>query len=143
MLQEFRLETDKSSLWNSSQELCPVEPISMSQSCPVSGFWSYIFTFQYLICLKLILMTLLYALFASTASKLQTETDNIWKYQRYILVIDFANRPALHAPLSVFWYLYLLLTFLYRLLTCKNCRKASNSKVGDIPVIISYYFIIF
>nr|XP_046916059.1 transient receptor potential cation channel subfamily M member 2-like [Dermatophagoides farinae] len=118
------------------EELCPVKPIPMSQSCPVSGFWSYAFTFQFLICLKLILMTLLYALFASTATKLQTETDNIWKYQRYILVIDFANRPALHAPLSLFKYGYVLLKFWYNILTfpcncCRNRLKKKNNRIGD------------
>ncbi|OTF77807.1 hypothetical protein BLA29_000632 [Euroglyphus maynei] len=116
------------------EELCPVKPIPMSHSCPVSGFWSYAFTFQFLICLKLILMTLLYALFASTATKLQTETDNIWKYQRYILVIDFANRPALHAPLSIFKYGYLLLKFWIKCITfpCYCCRnRLKKIRVGD------------
>nr|XP_027194835.1 uncharacterized protein LOC113789492 [Dermatophagoides pteronyssinus] len=116
------------------EELCPVKPIPMSHSCPVSGFWSYAFTFQFLICLKLILMTLLYALFASTATKLQTETDNIWKYQRYILVIDFANRPALHAPLSIFKFGYVLLKFWMKILTfpCRCCRdRLKKNRIGD------------
>ena len=64
-------------------------------------------------------MTLLYALFATTATKLQSDTDNIWKFQRYTLVIDFANRPPLHAPLSIFVYLYELFTTICRILSCQ------------------------
>lgn len=91
--------------------------------CPNTGFWPYFFSIQYFILLKLILMTLLYALFAATASKLQTETDNIWKFQRYILVVDFAHRLPLPAPLSIFCYIYLLFKWLFRSLTCYWCRR--------------------
>lgn len=117
-----------------SKDFCPT-PIPMAESCPETGFWPYLFTFQYLICLKLILMTLLYALFASTASKLQTETDNIWKYQRYTIVIDFANRPALHAPLSLFKYIYTVFKLVLQFITCNKCaclRRAFSTKTVSI-----------
>ncbi|UYV68963.1 TRPM [Cordylochernes scorpioides] len=76
-------------------------------TCPNTGFWPYFFTIQYFVFLKLILLTLLYALFSATASKVQAETDAIWKFQRYQLVIDFANRPRLPPPLSIFSFFYL------------------------------------
>ena len=85
--------------------------------CPNSGFWAYVFSIQYFILLKLIMMTLLYALFAATASKLQTETDNIWKFQRYVLVVDFAHRLSLPAPLSIFLYIYYCFKFLHKFFT--------------------------
>jgi len=110
---------------------CPAYPIPMADSCPRTGFWAYFFSFQFLIFLKLILMTLLYALFASTATKLQSDTDNIWKFQRYTLVIDFANRPPLHAPLSIFVYLYELSVTLFRCLTCR-CLKCGRSKKDHV-----------
>lgn len=91
-------------------------------SCPNTGFWPYFFSVIYFVFLKLILMTLLYALFAATASKLQTETDNIWKFQRYTLVVDFANRMPLPAPLSVFCYIYFIIKWFFRCLTCYYCR---------------------
>ncbi|GIY57160.1 transient receptor potential cation channel subfamily M member 2 [Caerostris extrusa] len=79
--------------------------------CPNVGLWSYIFNIQYFVLLKLILLTLLYALFSATASKLSAESDAIWKFQRYHLVVDFSNRLRLPAPLNVISYIIILLQF--------------------------------
>jgi hypothetical protein len=68
------------------------------------------------------------AIFAATASKLQTETDNIWKFQRYLLVIDFAHRLPLPAPFSILHYIY----FIYRYFNhcfCK-CSPCCDKKVS-------------
>lgn len=74
----------------------------------------YIFLFQYFIILKLIIGALLFAIFSATASKWVHDVDNIWKFQRYLLVIDFANRLSLPEPLSLFYYLYWLGYYLVR-----------------------------
>ncbi|GFR24844.1 protein ced-11, partial [Trichonephila clavata] len=86
--------------------------------CPNVGLWSYIFNIQYFVLLKLILLTLLYALFSATASKLSAESDAIWKFQRYHLVVDFSNRLRLPAPLNVISYIIILLQFI-RWLFCR------------------------
>jgi len=103
--------------------------------CPTTGFWPYVFAVQYFVLLKLIMITLLYALFAATASKI--EVDTIWKYQRYILVVDFANRLPLPAPLSIFCYIYYLLKYLFRCISCfyvvnwcKACFKKNDKTDG-------------
>ena len=114
--------------------------------CPNSGFWAYVFLIQYFILLKLIMMTLLYALFAATASKLQTETDNIWKFQRYVLVVDFAHRLSLPAPLSIFLYIYYCFKFLYKLCTCYFCKTKDQivsrffKDICKIIFIYNYYY---
>lgn len=98
--------------------------------CPTTGFWPYFFTIQYFVILKLIMTTLLYALFAATAAKL--ETDSIWKYQRYILVVDFASRLPLPSPLSIFCYAYYILKWFIRTTSCYYCiRWFKNRKRGD------------
>lgn len=107
----------------------------MADSCPRTGFWAYFFTFQFLISLKLILLTLLYALFASTASRLQSDTDNIWKFQRYTLVIDFYNRGPLCAPLSIIGYVFEILRYFYRKmfrLCCRCGRRKSDHVDGKV-----------
>lgn len=91
--------------------------------CPNDGLWPYIFSIQYFVLLKLILLTLLYALFSATASKLQLETDAIWKFQRYQLVVDFANRSCLPPPLCVIGYLYIAVQWIIKCITCAFCRK--------------------
>ncbi|RWS12646.1 protein ced-11-like protein [Dinothrombium tinctorium] len=97
-------------------------------SCPNFGFWPYVFAVQYFVLLKLILLTLLYALFSATASRLEAETDAIWKYQRYILVADFSNRLPLPAPLSIFCYAYIIVKYIFRLLSCYYCRMWCKSR---------------
>lgn len=96
-------------------------------TCPTTGVWPYIFSIQYFILLKLILLTLLYAIFSATASKIQDETDAIWKFQRYQLVVDFANRLRLPAPLSIFSYLAGLGEWIYHGFCCIMCRKSSDT----------------
>lgn len=91
--------------------------------CPHEGPWPYLFAIQYFVLLKLILLTLLYALFSATASKLETETDAIWKYQRYILVVDFANRLPLPSPLSIFCFAYYILKWFFGSISCYYCFK--------------------
>jgi hypothetical protein len=108
-------------------------------SCPITGFWPYFFSIQYFIFLKLILMTLLYALFASTASKLMTDTDSIWKFQRYILVVDFANRLPLPAPLNIFCYIYFVLRFIFRFITCYYCCRKKDQTVSYLLFSLSFH----
>lgn len=77
------------------------------------------------------------AIFAATASKLQIDSDNIWKFQRYLLVIDFANRLPLPAPLSIFHYIYYM---------CKNlcvcfatpCFYVVKKKVSSVHFIMHF-----
>lgn len=84
--------------------------------------------------LKLILMTLLSALFAATALKISPEADDIWKYQRYNLVVDFDNRLPVCAPFSIFYYFYRIVKWIYNLI-CRFRRRT-------IFVIVSSYVLI-
>jgi hypothetical protein len=84
-------------------------------------------------------MTLLYALFAATASKLQTETDSIWKFQRYILVVDFAHRLPLPAPLNIFCYIYFVLRFIFRFITCYYCCRKKDQIVSYLFFSLSFH----
>lgn len=99
-------------------------------NCPNYGLWPYIFAIQYFVFLKLILLTLLYALFSATASKLQSETDAIWKFQRYQLVVDFSNRLRLPPPLSIFSYLAIFIQWIYRCLCCKFCKRHDEADIS-------------
>ncbi|GIX69306.1 protein ced-11 [Caerostris extrusa] len=104
-------------------------------TCPTTGLWPYLFAIQYFVFLKLILLTLLYALFSATASKLESETDAIWKFQRYQLVVDFTNRLCLPPPLSIFSYLIIAVHWIYRCIMCRlMCRLCKRSDETDVNV---------
>ncbi|GFQ66003.1 protein ced-11, partial [Trichonephila clavata] len=66
----------------------------------------------------------------ATASKLESETDAIWKFQRYQLVVDFTNRLRLPPPLSIFSYLIIVVRWLYRCILCRLCKSRDEADVS-------------
>ncbi|XP_054723861.1 protein ced-11-like [Uloborus diversus] len=100
--------------------------------CPNVGWWAYIFNIQYFVLLKLILLTLLYALFSATASKLSAESDAIWKFQRYHLVVDFSNRLRLPAPLNIVSYIIIGIQFLHWCFCCIFFREDKMKFQSDM-----------
>lgn len=45
-------------------------------------------------------------LFSNTFDRLQTDTDRIWKFQRYSLICEYLSRPSLPPPLILFSHLW-------------------------------------
>lgn len=103
-------------------------------SCPNPGVWPYVFAVLYFLHLKLILLTVLFALFSTTAASVVPESDAIWKFQRYELVMDFAMRRCLPPPLNAVTYLWVAIVELLRL--CARTvqrRKQEKSPFIDMP----------
>ncbi|CAG2116752.1 unnamed protein product [Medioppia subpectinata] len=62
-------------------------------------------------------------MFAISTQKLADNTDTIWKFQRYGLVIDFEVRTALPPPLNIFYYCWWAITWTYRALQYRPFKK--------------------
>lgn len=105
----------------SAEEECRISDYT-DYTCTNPGVWPYLFVIQFLVLLKLVLLTLLYALFSHTAHKIEAASDDIWKFQRYKLVVDFMNRLCLPPPLNIFSYVIGLLQFIWRIVSCRFCR---------------------
>ncbi|XP_055944946.1 transient receptor potential cation channel subfamily M member 7-like isoform X2 [Argiope bruennichi] len=75
------------------------------------AFWPYVIVFQYLLLLKLILLTILFALFSNTGSKFSAESNTLWKFQRYHLVTKFSVSLRLPPPLNIFSLIGILYEF--------------------------------
>ncbi|XP_064607847.1 transient receptor potential cation channel subfamily M member 4-like [Liolophura sinensis] len=73
--------------------------------CPYGGNVTYLIVIQYLFIVKLVLVTLLFAMFSSTISKISAESQQIWKFQRYNLIVEFEERLRLPPPLTLISYL--------------------------------------
>lgn len=99
-------------------EICKVGRY-LKPDCPNPGVWPYLIGFQYMIFLRLILVVMLFALFSNTTKILEDEGKYIWKYQRYALVINFANRLTLPPPLSILTLIYLVIKHLFY--SCCDC----------------------
>uniref|UniRef100_T1J9X5 Uncharacterized protein n=1 Tax=Strigamia maritima TaxID=126957 RepID=T1J9X5_STRMM len=92
-------------------------------TCPRTGFVPYLMVIQYLIILKLILVTLLTALYSNTAQRDVRDTDAIWKFQRYHLVLDFNTRYRLPAPLNAISFMISIIERVCAVFRCQYCRK--------------------
>ncbi|GBM23290.1 Transient receptor potential cation channel subfamily M member 2 [Araneus ventricosus] len=91
--------------------------------CPNPGFWPYIFGLQYFLFLKLVLLTILMALFSNTEMKMGALGTYIWKYQRYELVVTFANRLAFPSPFSPISYCIMLFEYVRNFFRPKKFQK--------------------
>lgn len=106
---------------------------SPSYKCQTTGIWPYVMSLQYLVIMKLILLTLIYAMFSNTQMEKAADSDVIWKFQRYRLVVDFYTRLPLPPPLNVFCYLFLFFKYVYNCCCCRYspCRKKQEVKFTD------------
>ncbi|OWF47104.1 Transient receptor potential cation channel trpm [Mizuhopecten yessoensis] len=90
-------------------------------SCSVGSIGGYLIVIQYLLICKLVLVTLLFAMFALTITKVDKEAGQIWKFQRYALIVDFEERLCLPPPLTLISYITMVLVFFYSQLF--GCHK--------------------
>ncbi|KAK3100144.1 hypothetical protein FSP39_015318 [Pinctada imbricata] len=96
-----------------------IEPI---QKCPYSSFFGYVVTIQYLLICKLVLVTLLFAMFALTIAKVDNIASDIWKFQRYALVVEFEQHLIFPPPFTILYYFYILImSFVNKI---RGCRRA-------------------
>lgn len=119
------------------EEFCSASLYSNPQ-CPNTGFWVYIFFIAYLVLIKLLLLTVLYAIFASSATRLTADTDSIWKFQRYGLVMDFVVRSPLPPPLNLFYYIYWIIRFLCAIIVDMCCKKEKEFLVSGLTLDSSF-----
>ena len=101
-------------------------------TCPNTGFFQNVFLMAYFVLLKLLLLTVLYAIFASSAARLTADTDSIWRFQRYGLVMDFVTRPPLPPPINFFYYIYWITRFLVTFIINLICSKDKDYFVSTI-----------
>ena len=59
-------------------------------------------------------------LFSNVFDRLQTDTDRIWKFQRYSLVCEYLSRPSLPPPFILFAHLWQ--ASIYVLSRCCKCQ---------------------
>ncbi|XP_031570497.1 transient receptor potential cation channel subfamily M member 3-like [Actinia tenebrosa] len=81
----------------------------------------------YLLVANILLLNLLIAIFNNTFSMVQANANQIWKFQRYQLVMEYAQRPLLVPPFIVLGHLYRLLKTCWRRST--NGRKKVDRKL--------------
>uniref|UniRef100_A0A8C5GU39 Transient receptor potential cation channel, subfamily M, member 1b n=1 Tax=Gouania willdenowi TaxID=441366 RepID=A0A8C5GU39_GOUWI len=72
----------------------------------------------YLLVANILLVNLLIAVFNNTFFEVKSISNQVWKFQRYQLIMTFHDRPLLPPPLIIFSHLYILFNRLF-----KRCAK--------------------
>ncbi|KAF4095252.1 hypothetical protein G5714_024330 [Onychostoma macrolepis] len=78
----------------------------------------------YLLVANILLVNLLIAVFNNTFFEVKSISNQVWKFQRYQLIMTFHDRPVLPPPLIIFSHLYILFR--------KLCCRCSKKKEGEL-----------
>ncbi|TRY90810.1 hypothetical protein DNTS_009691 [Danionella cerebrum] len=80
----------------------------------------------YLLVANILLVNLLIAVFNNTFFEVKSISNQVWKFQRYQLIMTFHDRPVLPPPLIIFSHIYIVLKRL-----CCRCRKKHEGETDD------------
>ncbi|XP_029283252.1 transient receptor potential cation channel subfamily M member 1-like [Cottoperca gobio] len=80
----------------------------------------------YLLVANILLVNLLIAVFNNTFFEVKSISNQVWKFQRYQLIMNFHDRPILPPPLIVFPHIYIVLRRL-----CCRCRRRPEGERDD------------
>ncbi|XP_077569202.1 transient receptor potential cation channel subfamily M member 1-like isoform X1 [Stigmatopora nigra] len=72
----------------------------------------------YLLVANILLVNLLIAVFNNTFFEVKSISNQVWKFQRYQLIMNFHDRPILPPPLIVFPHVFIVLQRL-----CRRCLR--------------------
>ncbi|KAG9267203.1 transient receptor potential cation channel subfamily M member 1-like [Astyanax mexicanus] len=79
----------------------------------------------YLLVANILLVNLLIAVFNNTFFEVKSISNQVWKFQRYQLIMTFHDRPVLPPPLIIFSHIYIVLKRL-----CCRCKR--RRKEGEL-----------
>nr|XP_023397354.1 LOW QUALITY PROTEIN: transient receptor potential cation channel subfamily M member 5 [Loxodonta africana] len=112
---------------------CSTHPLMLedSPSCPnLYANWLVILLLvTFLLVTNVLLMNLLIAMFSYTFQVVQGNADTFWKSQRYSLIVEYHERPALAPPFIVLSHLSLLLKKAFR----KGAEREGRCLERDLP----------
>ncbi|KAL7867962.1 hypothetical protein SRHO_G00093460 [Serrasalmus rhombeus] len=80
----------------------------------------------YLLVANILLVNLLIAVFNNTFFEVKSISNQVWKFQRYQLIMTFHDRPVLPPPLIILSHLYI---FLRRV--CCRCGKKKEGELDE------------
>ncbi|XP_064192413.1 transient receptor potential cation channel subfamily M member 1a [Anguilla rostrata] len=80
----------------------------------------------YLLVANILLVNLLIAVFNNTFFEVKSISNQVWKFQRYQLIMTFHDRPVLPPPLIIFSHIYIVLKRI-----CCRCRRQQEGDLDD------------
>ena len=66
-----------------------------------------------------------FASFSNTYANVQSNSEQIWKFERCLLIMEYVNRPRLLPPLVLLYQIYIFVKFLID--KCRSQQQENNS----------------
>uniref|UniRef100_A0A8B9DQ75 Transient receptor potential cation channel subfamily M member 3 n=1 Tax=Anser cygnoides TaxID=8845 RepID=A0A8B9DQ75_ANSCY len=82
----------------------------------------------YLLVANILLVNLLIAVFNNTFFEVKSISNQVWKFQRYQLIMTFHDRPVLPPPMIIFSHLYIIIKRV-----CCRCKKREGDQDDSYP----------
>ncbi|XP_060611769.2 transient receptor potential cation channel subfamily M member 1 isoform X3 [Anolis sagrei] len=80
----------------------------------------------YLLVANILLVNLLIAVFNNTFFEVKSISNQVWKFQRYQLIMTFHDRPVLPPPMIIFSHIYIIMVRL-----CCRCKKQREGEQDE------------
>uniref|UniRef100_A0A8C3YAM1 Transient receptor potential cation channel subfamily M member 1 n=1 Tax=Catharus ustulatus TaxID=91951 RepID=A0A8C3YAM1_CATUS len=77
----------------------------------------------YLLVANILLVNLLIAVFNNTFFEVKSISNQVWKFQRYQLIMTFHDRPVLPPPMIIFSHIYIIIKRI-----CCRCKKGDGDQ---------------
>jgi hypothetical protein len=110
---------------------------NISGECNYQSTVAWMILIQYFLLVKLFLPSLLTAMFSATGQRISAQSEQLWMFQRYEIVLDYEIRSTFPPPFTLFCYIYMIIEWLWHLKTCclkrikidcKRCCKKNVDK---------------
>ncbi|XP_050403200.2 transient receptor potential cation channel subfamily M member 3 isoform X3 [Patella vulgata] len=98
-----------------------IDPCDEAENCVYAAWVAPALMFLFLLVANILMVNLLIARFNATFIRNNAISREIWKFQRYTLIIEYEMRPILPPPLIIFNHIYLAFKYLGR--RCKGKRE--------------------
>ena len=110
---------------------------NISQECNYQSSMAWIILIQYFLLVKLFLPSLLTAMFSATGQRISAQSEQLWMFQRYEIVLDYENRLTFPPPFTFLSYLFMFIEWIWHQCTCcwrrskvwckKCCKKKEDA----------------
>ncbi|CAF1166712.1 unnamed protein product [Adineta ricciae] len=108
---------------------------------PINGNDSYsdvafVLAILFVAIANVLLLNVLVALFNLTIQNVQNQSHVLWRYQRFLLVAEYRDKPLLPPPFNIFYYLFVFLRYIIRKMKslCCRCRRSATVSGDNVPI---------
>ena len=99
--------------------------------CPNFHYVAIFLLAIYLIITNVLLLNLLIATFASTYTNIKSQSNQIWRFQRYELIQEYKDRPIFPPPLIIISHARYVYELSSRFI--RNCWNSGFDRYGTVP----------